>query len=164
MIFAPLRRHFQRSVLLLGRDDVALLIGSRCYYGKTRSSGGDGANIDAMSEHFDGSAHDEQADTESITPRGIKPSECLKDSRQLLTRDTDARVANVDAHVLARTATANENPAFGFGIFDGVADQISEDAIEQHRIAHHGCAGGAHTDVDPLLQCAFLIFKAYLPK
>jgi hypothetical protein len=42
-------------------------------------------------------------------------------------RDADARVANVDAHVLARTAAANENSAFGLGIFDGVADQISKD-------------------------------------
>src|SRR5258708_17593787 len=117
-----------------------------------------------MSEHFDGPAHDEQPDTESITPRGIKSSECLKDSRQLLTRDTDARVANVDAHVLAGTAAANENPALGFGIFDSVADQISEDAVEKQRIAHDGRASGAHTDVNPLLQGAFLIFMACLPK
>jgi len=82
----------------------------------------------------------------------------------LLTRDTDARVANVDAHVLARTATANENPAFRFGIFYSVADQIPEDAIEKHRIAHDGRASGAHTDVNPLLQRAFLIFLASLPK
>jgi hypothetical protein len=82
----------------------------------------------------------------------------------LLTRDTDARVANVDAHVLARTAAANENPAFGFGIFYGVADQILENAVEKHRIAHDGRASGAHTDVDPLLECAFLIFMACLPK
>jgi hypothetical protein len=82
----------------------------------------------------------------------------------LLTRDTDARVANVDARVSARTAAANENPAFGFGIFYSVADQISEDAIEKHRIAHDGRASGAHTDLNPLPQCAFLVFKACLPK
>jgi hypothetical protein len=44
---------------LLGRDDVVPLVGSRCKYGKTRSSGGGRANIDTMSEHFDGPAHDE---------------------------------------------------------------------------------------------------------
>jgi hypothetical protein len=79
-------------------------------------------------------------------------------------RDTDARVANVDAHVLARPAAANENPAFGVGIFDSVIDQIPEDAIEKHRIAHDGRVSRAHTDLDPLLQCAFLIFVACLPK
>jgi hypothetical protein len=82
----------------------------------------------------------------------------------LLTRDTDARVANVDAHVLAQTAAANENLAFGFGIFDSVADQIPEDAIEKQRIAHDGRPSGAYADVNPLLQCAFLIFMACLPK
>ena len=50
---------FQCSLPLLGRDDVAPLVGSRCEYGKAGSSGGDRANIDAMSEHFDGPAHDE---------------------------------------------------------------------------------------------------------
>jgi hypothetical protein len=54
--------------------------------------------------------------------RGIKSRECLKSSEQLLIRDTDARVANVDPHVLPRPAAANENPALGFGIFDSVAD------------------------------------------
>jgi hypothetical protein len=82
----------------------------------------------------------------------------------LLTRDTDTRVANVDAHVLTRTAAANENPAFGFSIFYSVADQISENAIEKHRIARDGCASGAHTDVDPLLERAFRILIAGLPK
>jgi hypothetical protein len=65
---------------------------------------------------------------------------------------------------LARTAAANENPAFGFSIFYSVADQISENAIEKHRIAHDGCASGAHTDVDSLLERAFLILMAGLPK
>jgi hypothetical protein len=117
-----------------------------------------------MSEHFDGPAHNEQPDTKSITACGIKPRERLKDSRQLLIHDTDARVTHVDAHVLARTAAANENPAFGFGIFDGVADQISEDATEKHRIAHDVCASGAHADVNPLLKRAFFVFTACLLK
>jgi hypothetical protein len=65
---------------------------------------------------------------------------------------------------LAPTAAANENPAFGFSIFYSVADQISENAIEKHRIAHDGRASGAHTDVDPLLKRAFLIFMVCLPK
>src|SRR5260370_12189458 len=82
----------------------------------------------------------------------------------LLTRDTDARVANADTHVLARTAAANENPAIGLGIFYGVTDEISEDAIEQHRIAHDGRASGAHADVNALLQRAFRIFMAFLPQ
>src|ERR1700682_2965157 len=46
----------------------------------------------------------------------------------------------------------------------GVADEISEDAIEQHRVAHDGRASGAHADVNPLLQRAFRIFMACLPK
>jgi hypothetical protein len=54
--------------------------------------------------------------------------------------------------ILARAAAANENPAIGLGIFYGVTDEISEDAIEQYRIAHDGRASGAHTDVNPLLQ------------
>src|ERR1700674_1469643 len=102
-----------------------------------------------MSEHFDGPAHDEQPDTEATTAWGINPPERLKDSRQLLIHDTDARVTHVDAHVLARTAAANENPAFGFGIFDSVADQISEDATEKHRIAHDVCVSGEHAEVNP---------------
>jgi hypothetical protein len=117
-----------------------------------------------MSEHFDGPSHDEKSDTKSITPRRIESRECLEDSRYFLLRDTDARVANVDAHVLARTAAADENPTVGLGIFDRVADQISEDAIEQHRIAHDGRASGTYTDVDPFLQRAFRIFMARLPK
>jgi hypothetical protein len=117
-----------------------------------------------MSEHFGGPAHDEQPDTESVTAREIKTRERLKDSRQLLIHDTDARVTHVDAHVLARTAAANEDPTFGFGIFDSVADQVSENATEKHRIAHDVCAGGAHADVNPLLKRAFLAFTACLPK
>jgi len=65
---------------------------------------------------------------------------------------------------LAPTAAANENPAFGFSIFYSVADQISENAIEKHRIAYDGRASGTHTDVDPLLKRDFLIFMVYLPK
>jgi hypothetical protein len=45
-----------------------------------------------------------------------------------------------------------------------LTDQISQDAIEQHRIAHDGRASGTYTDVDPFLQRAFRIFMARLPK
>jgi len=82
----------------------------------------------------------------------------------LLIRDAAACVANVDAHVLARTTAANEDPAFGVGIFDSVANQISENAVEKQRIAHNGHTSGAQNDIDPFPSCAFVIFGACLPK
>jgi len=120
---------------------------SRCEYWKNVILGeANRANVDAMSEHFDGPAHDEIARHRirhtAWNQGGVNASKIFG---QLLARDAEPRVANVDARVSAPNGDSRrESGLWARYIFYGVADEISE-CHEQHALlmqtpwGTHGC-------------------------
>src|SRR6516165_8021269 len=105
-----------------------------------------------MSEHADCLAYDEEADAEPVAPLMVKTGEGVEDFLHFLFRDAAALIEDVDADVATHMAAAHEDATAGLGIFDGVADQVTEHGAEKQGIAHDRCTGRNGPDLDSLSQ------------
>src|SRR5258706_5712640 len=119
---------------------------------KPRSSAGNGAYVNAMSEHSDGLPDDEEPDAEPLTLRGVEARKSFEYLRHMLIGNANSRVENIDAHAILEVPAAQQHPAAGFSVFDCIADQIAKRRTEQKSVTHNPGAGRHHPNLKPLLQ------------
>src|SRR5262245_49277609 len=68
-----------------------------------------GADLDAVSEQLHRPPDHEQADAEAIAAGRVEALKRLEDVWQVLRRDADAGVVDVDPHVASRPAASDQN-------------------------------------------------------
>src|SRR5262249_43971530 len=84
-----------------------------------------------MTEHAGNAFHDREAEPETAGDLGA-PIEAMKLGEYgsaLVRRNADARIVNIDAQPLA-TTPATDQDATGSGIFDGVGNEILQQAAQ----------------------------------
>jgi hypothetical protein len=72
--------------------------------GKAGPATGSGSDVNAVSQNSDRLSYDEEADTQTVAPRRIKPGEGFEHSRYPVPGDTDSGVIYVDTDALADVA------------------------------------------------------------
>src|SRR4051794_20097002 len=93
--------------------------------------------FDPVAKYIDRTADDREPDAQAVAAFGRKTREGFEDSSQLIFRDPDTRVVYIDPYFGPFAAAADQNAPSGLRVSCGVGQQILEDAIEQHRIAHY---------------------------
>src|ERR1700733_14140626 len=101
-----------------------------------------------MTEQFNGPLDDEKAEAQATRPICIQPLECFEGSWNLIGRDANPGVVDVNTHV-GSTAATGQQDASRISIFDRIAHQISHNAIQHNSVAHDDCAGWADTQLEP---------------
>src|ERR1700722_9776667 len=104
-----------------------------------------------MSQNSDRLSYDEEADTQTVAPRWIKPGEGFEHSRHPVPGNTDSGVIYVDTDALAGAAATWKNAATRLRVLDGVVDQVPQNGAEKQRIALNHGAGWGRTNAKPLL-------------
>jgi hypothetical protein len=72
--------------------------------GKAGPATGSGSDLNAVSQNSDRLSYDEEADTQTIAPRRIKPGKGFEHSRYPVPGNTDSGVIYVDTDALAGVA------------------------------------------------------------
>ena len=95
------------------------------------------SDFDPVSEHFERTTDDREADAQTVATVGREARERIEDSGQLALGNPDASIEDVDPHFGPFAAAADQNPSSGLCVLDGIGQEIAEDAAEQDRIARH---------------------------
>jgi hypothetical protein len=109
-------------------------------------------------------AHDEETDAQTVALGGVKASESLEDFRNLVTRNSSARVVHVDPDAQTGMPAANKDAASRLGVLDRIADQIAQGGAKKQAFAQYRGVAGNHVDAYALAQRSLLILAASLPE
>ncbi len=132
--------------------------------GKAGPAAGNGGDVDAVAQNSERLAHDEGSDAQAVAFCGIKPGERLEDSRNLLTRNSSARVAHIDPDSRTGVPAANKNATSRFAVLDCIADQIAQGGAEKQAIAQYRGGAGNHVDAYAFAQRSLFVLEASLPQ
>jgi hypothetical protein len=113
-----------------------------------------------MTEQLNGASNNEKSHAQPVGTHRVKAFERLEDARQPLRGDADTRVDDVDPQVATAAAASDQDAPPGFGVFDRIGQQISQDAGKEHGIAHHMSPCATHPNVDSPLSRGVLVFIA----
>ncbi len=89
-----------------------------------------------MAKHLERTTDDREPDAQAVAAFGCQARERFEDSRQLVFRNADTRVVDVDPDFGPLAATADQDASAGLRVSDGIGQEIAEDAAEQYRMAH----------------------------
>src|SRR3954451_7483711 len=95
---------------------------------------------------------DRQAETKSLGPIARRVAhlvELLKDAVELLGRNADAGILDLDAQPTLNPAASDQDVA-GYGITQAILDQVPEHASEQRYIAANFIGAGVDLPAQPL--------------
>jgi hypothetical protein len=109
-------------------------------------------------------AHDEETDAQTVALGGVKASESLEDFRNLVTRNSSARVVHVDPDAQTGMPAANKDAASRLGVLDRIADQIAQGGAKKQAFAQYRGVTGNHMDAYALAQRSLMILAVSLPE
>lgn len=110
------------------------------------------ADVDPMPEEGDGAADHEQTQPEAVSGLVIQSPEGLECLRHLVWRHSDAGVADVDSNVRSDAAASDQYVMSGRRVLDGIAHEISDDALEDDLIAQDVRAGLPKAEADTAMR------------
>ena len=111
-----------------------------------------------MAEHFERATNDSEPDAQAVAAFRCKAGEGFEDAQQLVFRDADAGVTNIDPDFAAVAAATDQDAPTGRRVPYGVGQQIAENATEQHGIAHDMGIGRNCPDIDAALNGGVFVF------
>jgi hypothetical protein len=117
-------------------------------------------NLNPVPQQVDRAPHHEQPKTQAIGPCRIETVKRVEHLGQMIRRNADARIVNVDPDVEASMAASNQNSPAWRRVFDGVADEIMHNAVQEERIARDYGAGRAKAEAETLLPRSILVISA----
>ena len=117
-----------------------------------------------MAEHLERTTDEREPDAQTVTASGRKARERFEDSRQLVFRNTDARVVYVDPDFGASAAAADQDAPSGLCVPYGIGQQIAEDATEQHWITRHMGIRGNRSKINAPLNGGIFVFVPEAPE
>jgi hypothetical protein len=108
-----------------------------------------GPNFNPMSEAVGRLPDNEQPKPEALGTRSIDSEKRLEYALQLVLRDALASIMNLDPNCCCPPSAADKNSPTCRCVIERVAREISQNAIEQHRLAHDHCACRQRAEIDP---------------
>jgi hypothetical protein len=117
-----------------------------------------------VAENSERLTHDEETDAQTVASCGIQPGKGLEDFRNLLTRNSSARVVHIDPDSRTGVPAANKDATSRLGVLDCIADQIAQGGPEKQAIAQYRGVAGNHVDAYALAQRSLFVLAASLPQ
>jgi hypothetical protein len=113
-----------------------------------------------MTEHIHSPSHHKQAEPQAVWFGRIDTMEGVEDFRQLVGRDANAGIMDLDAHVGPAAPTAQQNSPARPRVFDRVAEKIAQDPFKEDRVAQNRHARWTDANCDAILLHQFGILPA----
>ena len=91
----------------------------------------------------------EQAQPKPLGASSIEAKERFENALQLIRWDSLAGIMDLDANCWTAMSAPDKNAPSRRCVIERVAREISQNAIEQHRLAHDHCACRQRAAIDP---------------
>ncbi|MNV55590.1 hypothetical protein D3C71_1478280 [compost metagenome] len=117
-----------------------------------------------MAQQLGGAPHDGQAQAQAFAAVAFRVAQLMKFPEHALLlgrRNAHAVVPHFNAQ-LPGHATASDQHAAARGMRDGVADQVAQDAFQQHRVGPDACRAGPHAQRHAFFPGLRRVFVAQL--